>query len=139
MTKEPGKPIGLNLSKLAKRKAPPVLKKLNDLFSQLDRKQSHESLRPSQIEALDLLDIQLTESDIVLKLGTGAGKTVVGLVYAEYMRRKYLGEPVVYVCPTNQLVDQVLQTAVNLGIPAEEFSPPGFPYLALKRRPPLVS
>lgn len=48
--------------------------------------------------------------DIALQLPTGSGKTLVGLLIAEWRRRKY-GERVVYLCPTRQLVNQVAQQA----------------------------
>ena len=49
-------------------------------------------------------------SDVALELPTGSGKTLVGLLIAEYRRRK-LKEKVVYVCPNNQLVNQVVKQA----------------------------
>lgn len=51
-----------------------------------------------------------TKSDVALKLPTGSGKTLVGLLLAEWRRRKF-GERVVYLCPTNQLVNQVAEEA----------------------------
>lgn len=48
--------------------------------------------------------------DIALELPTGSGKTLVGLVIAEYIRRKY-HKKVVYVCLNNQLVNQVVLEA----------------------------
>ena len=48
--------------------------------------------------------------DIALQLPTGSGKTLVGLLMAEWRRRRY-GERVVYLCPTRQLVNQVAQQA----------------------------
>src|SRR5581483_11087786 len=48
--------------------------------------------------------------DIALQLPTGSGKTLVGLLIAEWRRRKY-GERVVYLCPTRQLVNQVAHQA----------------------------
>jgi hypothetical protein len=44
------------------------------------------------------------------QLPTGSGKTLVGLLIAEWRRRKY-SERVVYLCPTRQLVNQVAQQA----------------------------
>ena len=41
--------------------------------------------------------------DVALQLPTGSGKTLVGLLIAEWRRRKYR-ERVVYLCPTRQLV-----------------------------------
>lgn len=48
--------------------------------------------------------------DIALQLPTGSGKTLVGLLIAEWRRRKY-AERIVYLCPTRQLVNQVVEQA----------------------------
>src|ERR1700674_246849 len=48
--------------------------------------------------------------DVALQLPTGSGKTLVGLLIAEWRRRKYK-ERVVYLCPTKQLVHQVVSQA----------------------------
>lgn len=48
--------------------------------------------------------------DVALKLPTGSGKTLVGLLIADWRRRKF-GERAVYLCPTNQLVNQVVEEA----------------------------
>lgn len=50
------------------------------------------------------------KSDVAFKLPTGSGKTLVGLLIAEWRRRKF-GERALYVCPTNQLVNQVVAEA----------------------------
>ncbi|MEM9773110.1 MAG: DEAD/DEAH box helicase [Chloroflexota bacterium] len=50
--------------------------------------------------------------DVAIKMPTGSGKTLVGLVLGEWRRRKYQ-EQVVYLCPTNQLVNQVVDQANN--------------------------
>ncbi len=50
------------------------------------------------------------ESDIALQLPTGSGKTLVGLLIAEWRRRKYR-ERIVYLCPTIQLVNQAVEQA----------------------------
>jgi superfamily II DNA or RNA helicase len=92
----------IDFSKLGRTKAAGPSQRLVDLFQQLDRKATHESLRPVQIDALGALDVQIGHRDVVLKVSTGSGKTVVGLVFAEHMRRKHPGETAVYLCPTNQ-------------------------------------
>lgn len=56
-------------------------------------------------------------SDLALELPTGTGKTMPGLLIAEWVRRKAEG-PVLYAAPTRQLADQVLTTAKNEGVPA---------------------
>jgi len=48
--------------------------------------------------------------DVALQLPTGSGKTLVGLLIAEWRRRKFK-ERVVYLCPTRQLVYQVAEQA----------------------------
>jgi len=111
---------------------------LLETFDQLDRKASHESLRVAQIEALTAMNDQRTERDVILKLGTGAGKTIIGLVYGEYMRRRYPGEPVVFLCTTRQLVDQVCHSAQMIGVPVETFPAGALPYKSLEGKSILV-
>ncbi|QSE87527.1 DEAD/DEAH box helicase (plasmid) [Rhodococcus pseudokoreensis] len=53
--------------------------------------------------------------DVALELPTGSGKTLVGLLIAEW-RRRALRERVVYACPTKQLARQVLEKAKQQGI-----------------------
>ena len=55
--------------------------------------------------------------DLALELPTGTGKTLPGLLIAEWVRRKGEG-PVLYAAPTRQLSDQVHHTAKNEGVPA---------------------
>lgn len=52
----------------------------------------------------------INTKDVALQLPTGSGKTLVGLIIAEWRRRKY-NEKIVYLCPTNQLVNQVVEQA----------------------------
>jgi hypothetical protein len=48
----------------------------------------------------------VADPDVAFQLPTGSGKTLVGLLIGEWRRRKF-DERVVYLCPTNQLVNQV--------------------------------
>lgn len=59
----------------------------------------------------------VTSSNVALELPTGSGKTLVGMLVAEY-RRRALGERVAFLCPTRQLADQVSAQAEQYGIPA---------------------
>lgn len=52
----------------------------------------------------------INEPDVALQLPTGSGKTLVGLLIAEWRRRRN-HEKVVYLCPTRQLVNQVVEQA----------------------------
>ena len=56
-------------------------------------------------------------SDVALELPTGTGKTLPGLLIAEWVRLKRRGH-VIYACPTQQLARQVFQTAGREGIAA---------------------
>jgi len=51
-------------------------------------------------------DNHLDSDDVSIELPTGSGKTLVGLLIAEY-RRRILGQRILYVCPTRQLAHQV--------------------------------
>jgi Rad3-related DNA helicase len=48
--------------------------------------------------------------DVAIQLPTGSGKTLVGLLIAEWRRRRG-NERAVYLCPTRQLVNQVTEQA----------------------------
>ena len=64
---------------------------------------------------------QVAERDVVLKMSTGSGKTAVGLL----MLKSYMAEvarPGVYLCPTRQLVRQVISEAKLLGLKAEAYT-----------------
>jgi hypothetical protein len=123
--------MSFNFGSLATAPASDFPSTFGELFKQLDRKATHTSLRPTQLAALEALDSQIEQRDVIMKLSTGSGKTVVGLVYAEMMRRRYKGEPVVYLCPTTQLVDQVVASGQAIGVPVSTFARAGFPYGAL--------
>lgn len=58
-------------------------------------------LRHYQSEAFD-------KPNVAIELPTGSGKTLIGLLIAEY-RRLTRNEKVVYLCPTRQLVNQVAE------------------------------
>lgn len=49
----------------------------------------------------------IAKKDVAFELPTGSGKTLIGLLIAEYRRKKF-GEKVLYLCPTKQLVNQVV-------------------------------
>jgi hypothetical protein len=120
-----------NFGSLAKSTVGEVPDTLAELFKQLDRKTTHTGLRAAQVAALTALDAQIAERDVIMKLSTGSGKTVLGLLYAEMMRRKYKGEPVTYLCPTTQLVEQVIETGRLIGVKVSTFPQKGLPFGAL--------
>ena len=85
------------------------------LFHALDRKTSHTTLRPPQESALKEANARRTQRDLVLKMPTGTGKSTVGLLYLR-AKGAELRRPVVYLCPTVQLVGQVLEESERLGV-----------------------
>lgn len=90
---------------------------LEKLYASLDVKSTHTEPRPAQREAMLELTKRANDRDIVLKISTGAGKTTIALIYL-YGYMKLQRAPVVYLCPTVQLVEQVIEEAGRLGIVA---------------------
>jgi hypothetical protein len=92
------------------------------LFRDL-RKKTVPGLLSHQADLLrSYIKVHTNYPDIALQLPTGSGKTLVGLLIAEWRRRKY-GERVVYLCPTRQLVNQVAQQAsAKYGIDLHAFT-----------------
>lgn len=68
-----------------------------------------------QAQALAAWHAARTHPDNLILLNTGAGKTIVGLIIAESLRREGRGN-VVYLCPTNDLVKQVAKEAAKIGL-----------------------
>lgn len=82
------------------------------LFRDL-RKRTVPGLLSHQADLLrSYMAVHSKHTDIALQLPTGSGKTLVGLLIAEWRRRTY-GERVVYLCPTRQLVNQVAEQATQ--------------------------
>jgi len=86
-------------------------------------KRHFPDVMPHQKEILELYAEQYeNSSDVALQLPTGSGKTLVGLLIADWRRSK-LGDRVVYLCPTKQLVRQtVLQARDQYGIDVVDLS-----------------
>lgn len=61
----------------------------------------------------------LDKKDVAIELPTGSGKTMVGGLVAEYLRRKD-NKPVAYLCPNNLLARQTASKLRDYGIPAVE-------------------
>ena len=86
-----------------------------ELFGKLsNRARTHGYLRAPQGDALREYVKETTRNDIAFELPTGTGKTVVGLLIAEWRRRTSRGR-VAYLTLTNQLAMQVLGEAEKLG------------------------
>lgn len=98
---------------MAFKKAPPgslVPDSPERLFLDLPRRKFPDVL-PHQQEIMRTYKAEATEEpDVALQLPTGSGKTLVGLLIGEWLRRKN-NERVVYLAPTRQLVNQVVEQA----------------------------
>lgn len=88
----------------------PVPESPDRLFLDLPRRK-HASLFDHQGQILRTYAAKALDApDVALQLPTGSGKTLVGLLLAEWRRRKF-GEKVLFLCPTRQLVNQVAEEA----------------------------
>ena len=91
------------------------------LFRDL-RSRTVEGLLSQQADMLREYMNHIDEQDISLELPTGSGKTLVGLLIAEW-RRRTRKERCVFLCPTKQLVRQVVEQAKEkYGISALDFA-----------------
>lgn len=92
------------------------------LFRDLPRRK-HPSLFDHQGQMLRAyVQEALDKPDVALQLPTGSGKTLVGLLLAEWRRRKYR-EKIIFLCPTRQLVNQVAEeAATKYGLTVEPFT-----------------
>jgi hypothetical protein len=82
----------------------------DELLRDLPRRKIPDVL-PHQREMMkSYAESALDQADVALQLPTGSGKTLVGLLIAEWRRRKNQ-DRVVYLCTTKQLVNQVVEQA----------------------------
>lgn len=87
-----------------------------DLFSALpDKDPVLDYLRGPQDQVLAAWESRRAERDVVIKMNTGGGKTVVGLLIARCLLNEGEG-PAVYLVPDDFLVAQVQAQASQLGI-----------------------
>ncbi len=83
-------------------------------------------LRDVQGEVLSAWLSRRNEKDLVVKMNTGSGKTVVGLLMLKACLNEDQG-PAVYIVPDKYLTEQVLKEAKSLGIEAvDEITNPRF-------------
>lgn len=99
-----------------KKKSTAVIDPL-EIFRRLPKPTGINDLYTSQAEVLQGWFARRSEKDVILKLHTGGGKTLVGLLIAQSTLTE-MKEPVLYLAPTRQLVKQTLEKAKGLGIAA---------------------
>lgn len=107
----------VDFKKLRDAKAQPPPINPVDIFRRLPKPPRINDLYTSQAEVLQEWFARRQDRDIVIKLHTGGGKTLVGMLIAtSALNERH--EPVVYLCPTRQLVDQTIRLAADYGLPA---------------------
>lgn len=98
-----------------------------EIFERLDKSGGKEYLRPPQTTILSKWDEKYSDKkDIIVKMHTGQGKTLVGLLMLQSCINAGHG-PAIYLCPNNYLVSQIVEEAKAFGIPTIEFDGAGSP------------
>ena len=86
------------------------------LYDTLDRAHDKGPLRPSQMSVLnDWYANHREDRDVIVKLHTGQGKTLIGLLMLQSRLNSSKG-PALYMCPDNFLIDQTCEQAKQFGI-----------------------
>ncbi len=86
------------------------------LYETLDRASDKGPLRPAQTAILKTWhEVRRNEKDLILKLHTGQGKTLIGLLILQ-SKLNELADPAIYLCPNNFLIAQTCYQAKQFGI-----------------------
>lgn len=110
----------VDFSKLKKIEKKPEIINPVDIFRRMPKPEGINDLYSSQSEVLNAWFEKRERKDSIIKLHTGGGKTMVGLLIAQSTMNE-LKEPVLYLAPTTQLVNQTCDKARELGIPAVKY------------------
>lgn len=86
------------------------------LYQTLDRASDKGPLRPAQEHILSVwYENHRNDSDLIVKLHTGQGKTLIGLLMQYSLLNENIS-PAVYLCPNIFLVNQTIEQARQFGI-----------------------
>jgi len=87
-----------------------------EIYDSLDRRSITGPLRPAQLNILkEWFETKLNEKDLIIKLHTGEGKTLIGLLILLSRINSNSGS-CLFICPNKYLVQQVRQDAKKFGI-----------------------
>lgn len=87
-----------------------------ELYKSLDRASDKGPLRPAQERVLsEWHPLRRADRDVILKLHTGQGKTLLGLLMLQSKLNEGLG-PALYLCPNHFLVNQTCEQARQFGV-----------------------
>ena len=89
-----------------------------EIYNSLDRESDKGPLRPSQeIILREWFESHVDKKDVILKLHTGQGKTLIGLLILQ--SKLNLGKgPAIYLCSNNYLIQQTKDQAKQFGVKA---------------------
>lgn len=96
-----------------------IEKKINpiEIYDSLDRRSVAGPLRPAQQKILERwFNSNVNDKDLIIKLHTGEGKTLIGLLILLSKINSGNG-PCLFVCPNKYLVQQVIRDAKKFGVP----------------------
>lgn len=106
----------VDFKKLRENKAQSAIIDPIDIFRHLPKPAGINDVYTSQAQVLEEWYSRRNEKDIIIKLHTGGGKTLVGLLIAKSILIE-THEPVLYLCPTTQLVEQIISKSEEYGLP----------------------
>lgn len=95
-----------------------IEKKINpiEIYDSLDRRSIAGPLRPAQYKILEeWFNKRTDDKDLIIKLHTGEGKTLIGLLILQSKINAGKG-PCLFICPNIYLVQQVIRDAKKFGI-----------------------
>ncbi len=87
-----------------------------EIYEKADRESDTGPLRPAQLTVLDeWYTSRRTERDVIVKMHTGQGKTLIGLLILQSKMNEN-PQPALYICPNGYLVQQTVAQAKRFGI-----------------------
>lgn len=110
----------VDFKKLRESKTQSTVVEPTEIFRRLPKPPGINDLYTSQDQVLKAWFTRKDERDLVIKLHTGGGKTLVGLLIAQSILNEHR-EPVIYLSPTRQLVEQTLSKAKEYSIQAVSY------------------
>jgi len=92
------------------------------IFERLDKESGKEYLRPPQETVISEWNKKFrNRKDTIVKLHTGQGKTLIGLLILQSSLNEGLG-PAIFLCPNSYLVRQTIKEARAFGIKTVQFT-----------------
>jgi len=116
-------------------------KKVNpiNIYDSLDRRSDVGPLRPAQEHILEeWYENHKKDKDLIIKLNTGQGKTLIGLLILQSRLNNREG-PCLYICPNKYLVDQTRKEAQKFGIKCCTFTSKDIPEEFLNSKAILIT